>query len=64
MSEINSSENRFNNLNALLRVMLMSLREYWIHAENYQKFVYIISALLIASGVFHMGNRSECPANF
>ncbi|MCH7962564.1 MAG: hypothetical protein IH852_01350 [Bacteroidetes bacterium] len=55
MSESISTENRFNNLNALLRVMLMSLRGYWTQAENYQKFVYIISALLIASGVFHMG---------
>jgi len=55
MSESNSSENRFNNLNAILGVMLMSLREYWTQAENYQKFVYIISVLLIASGVFHMG---------
>jgi len=64
MSESNSSENRFNNLNALLRVMLMSLREFWTQAENYQKFVYIISVLLIASGVFHMGSRRDCPAIF
>ena len=35
--------------------MLSSLRGYWTKAENYQKFAYIISALLIASGVFHMG---------
>ncbi len=55
MSESISTENRFNNLNALIRAMLSSLQGYWTHAENYQKFVYIISALLIASGVFHMG---------
>jgi len=55
MSESISTENRFNNLNALIRVMLSSLRGYWTQAENYQKFVYIISALLIAGGVFHMG---------
>ncbi len=64
MSESNSSENRFNNLNALLGVMLMSLREYRTQEENYQKFVYIISALLVASGVFHMDSRRDCSANF
>lgn len=55
MSESVSTENRFDNLNVLIRVMFASLRGYWTQAENHQKFVYIISALLIASGVFHMG---------
>jgi hypothetical protein len=33
--------------------MLETLRGYWRDAAGYQKFAYIVAALLIASGIFH-----------
>ena len=53
MSATGSTENRFSSLNELIRAMSASLRSYWTQAERYQKFVYVISALLLASGLFH-----------
>ena len=35
--------------------MLASIRGSWSQAESYQKFAYVIGALLITSGLFHLG---------
>ena len=38
---------------ALLGAMLATLRGYWTQAAGYQKFLYSIGAVLVASAVFH-----------
>lgn len=38
---------------ALLAAMRSSLASYWAEAEPYQKFAYVVGALLMASGAFH-----------
>lgn len=43
------------DLGTLVRAMLGSVRGYWVRAESYQKFLYFIGALLLASAVFHTG---------
>ncbi len=53
MSTTRSSESTSNSPNALFNAMSASLRSYWASAESYQRFVYAISALLVASGLFH-----------
>jgi len=35
--------------------MAASLRGYWTQAESYQKFLYSVGFLLVASAVFHLG---------
>ncbi len=37
----------------LIRAMRGSLRGYWAQAEGYQKFLYFVGFLLLASAVFH-----------
>lgn len=39
----------------LIRSMAAMLRSYWQQANDYQKFLYFIGALLLASGIFHTG---------
>lgn len=39
--------NNLNDLGSLIRAMLTTLRRYWTEAEGYQKFAYVIGALLI-----------------
>jgi uncharacterized membrane protein (DUF485 family) len=53
MSATGATESRSSSPNALFQAMSASLRSYWALAESYQRFVYILSALLIASGLFH-----------
>ena len=55
MSEVMVPQRGTNNLRALIRAMLTTLRRYWTEAESYQKFAYVIGALLILSAVFHTG---------
>ncbi len=55
MSEVMVPQRGTNNLGALIRAMLTTLRRYWTEAEGYQKFAYVIGALLILSAVFHTG---------
>ncbi len=55
MSEVMGPQRGTNNLGALIRAMLTTLRRYWTEAEGYQKFAYVIGALLILSAVFHTG---------
>ena len=35
--------------------MLACLHGYWSQAERYQKFLYAVGALLVASAAFHFG---------
>ncbi len=35
--------------------MMVSLRGYWTEARSYQKFLYLVGAILLASAVFHAG---------
>jgi hypothetical protein len=44
-----------NNLGAPIPAMQATLRGYWAQAEGYQKFLYSVGALLLASAVFHTG---------
>jgi hypothetical protein len=37
----------------LKRAMVASLREYWMHAASYQRFLYFVGFLLLASALFH-----------
>jgi len=55
MSEIVFPKKDVETLRDLVRSMLSTLRGYWTHAESYQKFLYFISAILIVSGIFHLG---------
>ena len=41
------------DLGGLVRAMLAALRGFWTQAENYQKFLYFIGAMLLVSAVFH-----------
>jgi hypothetical protein len=54
MSQNISTTYQYDNLSALIRRMSSTVLEYWYQAESYQKFVYVISALLFASGIFHI----------
>src|SRR5215471_15544098 len=40
-------------LGGISNVMLASLRGYWVEARRYQKFLYSVGSLLLASAVFH-----------
>ena len=42
-----------NNLGALSSAMLATLRGFWTKAQGYQKFLYLIGAMLLISAVFH-----------
>lgn len=42
-------------MGALFREMKASLGGYWTQAYSYQKFLYVVGALLLASAVFHTG---------
>ena len=53
MSELTLPTSGASSLRELVGNMLDTLRRYWTEGENYQKFAYILSAILIASGVFH-----------
>ncbi len=44
-----------DSFGALIRAMRRTLVGYWRDAEGYQKFGYLVAAVLIASGVFHTG---------
>ena len=43
-----------NERAGLARAIVATLRGYWTHAESYQKFLYVIGGLLVASAVFHL----------
>ena len=43
-----------NDRAGLVRAIVATLRGYWTHAESYQKFLYVIGGLLVASAVFHL----------
>lgn len=43
------------NLSALIRSMAAIVGDNWNQANGYQKFLYFIGVLLLASGVFHAG---------
>jgi len=56
----NISDQGFKNkkplgLKDLVRSMLSTLHGYWTQAESYQKFLYFIGAILVVSGLFHIG---------
>ena len=55
MFEVNVPQRGTKNLGALVRAMLTTLRRYWTEAQGYQKFAYVVGALLILSAVFHTG---------
>lgn len=42
-------------MNRLLPEMRASVYGYWNHAHRYQKFLYLVGALLLTSAVFHTG---------
>ena len=42
-------------MDALIQEMTTALRGYWTQAEGYQKFLYLLGALLLLSAVFHAG---------
>ncbi len=44
-----------DSFGALIRAMRRTLVGYWRDAEGYQKFGYLVAAVLIASGVLHSG---------
>ena len=54
MSEIVLPKKDVDTLRDLIRSMLSTLRRYWTQAENYQKFLYFISDILMVSGIFHL----------
>ncbi len=55
MSEIVLPKKDVDALNDMVRSMLSRLHGYWTQAESYQKFLYSISAILVVSGIFHVG---------
>lgn len=42
-------------LGRLIHDMLASVRDYWVQAEAYQKFIYLIAGIFVVSGLFHSG---------
>jgi len=44
-----------DTLSDMVSSMLSTLHGYWTQAESYQKFLYSISAILVVSGIFHLG---------
>ena len=54
MPEIRFAEGVESRPRALAGAMLDALRRYWTDAESYQKFLYSVGALLVASAVFHL----------
>ena len=55
MSEITLQAGDVKNVGALIRAMVTTVRTYWTQAEGYQKFLYVIGALFLLSGLFHTG---------
>ena len=55
MDEITSPGDGFTDVAGLIRAMRSSLQEYWAQAHSYQKFLYYLGALLLASAVFQSG---------
>jgi hypothetical protein len=55
MSEIIIPAGSAKDVSALIRAMASTVRTYWTQAEGYQKFLYVIGALFLLSGLFHAG---------
>ena len=55
MSEIVLPADGIKNVSVLIRAMRTTVRNYWTQAEGYQKFLYVIGALFLLSGLFHTG---------
>ena len=55
MSEAILPTGGVKNVGSLIRSMVATLRGYWKQANGYQKLLYVIGALLLASGLFHTG---------
>lgn len=55
MSEVILPADSVKNVGTLIRSMVATLRGYLEPAEGYQKFLYFIGALFLASGLFHIG---------
>lgn len=49
------NEKQFRSIDSLRRSMWATLRGYWTTAEGYQRFVYLVGALMFGSALFHSG---------
>ncbi len=55
MDEFTSPQDGFTDVGGLIRAMRSSLEEYWAQAQGYQRFLYYLGALLLATAVFQTG---------
>ena len=55
MSEVILPAGGVNSASALVQLMAATLRGYWKQSNGYQRFLYLVGAILVASGLFHIG---------